>query len=134
MPRKAAAASAGEDDFQAEQSAPRRSTRIASQPRTEEEKPAPRPRAAKKRTADDAKAAGAGEEDGEEKGKAKKVSYRSGLWTHADMTCFLLTDAFRRPKQTLPPRALLRDPPTTLMPLRRRSRPLTLGTLSLILF
>lgn len=71
MPRKpAAAAAAGEEG---EQAAPRRSTRIASQPRTDDVKPAPKPRATKKRTADDANAAGAGDEGSEDKGKAKKV-------------------------------------------------------------
>lgn len=75
MPRKAAAgATTGED---AEQVAPRRSTRIASQPATEEAKPAPKPRATKKRTAE-----GADDEDTEDKGKGKtkKVSYPSPLY------------------------------------------------------
>jgi peroxiredoxin Q/BCP len=69
MPRKATATSADEGGDQA---APRRSTRIKSQPRTEETKPAPKPRATKKRTADDANAT---QETGEEKAKAKKVSF-----------------------------------------------------------
>ncbi|KXN81416.1 hypothetical protein AN958_04736 [Leucoagaricus sp. SymC.cos] len=71
MPRKAAAA--GEDGAQTEQSAPRRSTRIASQPKVEGTKPASKSRVSKKRTADDANTAGASEEGSGEKGKAKKV-------------------------------------------------------------
>lgn len=78
MPRKAAAATTGDDSAFAEQAAPRRSTRIASQPRTEEPKPAPKPRVTKKRTADDANAEGVvgGEGAGEQgNGKAKKACH-----------------------------------------------------------
>jgi peroxiredoxin Q/BCP len=90
MPRKAA--TAGDDSAQAEQ-APRRSTRLASQPKTEEAKPASKPRVAKKRTADDANAAGAVEGGGEQKGKAKKVGFLtpfSDAATQADRTCFFV--------------------------------------------
>ncbi|XP_006456227.1 hypothetical protein AGABI2DRAFT_195437 [Agaricus bisporus var. bisporus H97] len=73
MPRKAAAATTGEEGMDAEQAAPRRSTRIAAQPRTEDDKPAPKPRATKKRTAGDAGASEDGGEGGEDKGKAKKA-------------------------------------------------------------
>jgi peroxiredoxin Q/BCP len=52
--------------------APRRSTRIAAQPRTEEVQPAPK-RATKKRTAEDAAVPETAEEGDEDKGKAKKV-------------------------------------------------------------
>ncbi|KAJ3575401.1 hypothetical protein NP233_g1127 [Leucocoprinus birnbaumii] len=67
MPRKPAASAGGDD------AAPRRSGRIASQPKTEEVKPAPKPRATKKRTVDDANVADAGEGDDAPKGKAKKA-------------------------------------------------------------
>jgi len=71
MPRKAtaAAATAGDDGTFAEQMAPRRSTRIASQPSTGEVVPVAKPRATKKRTAE-----GAGEDtEDKETAKAKKA-------------------------------------------------------------
>jgi len=75
MPRKAAVTSlAGAED-----TAPRRSTRIASQPQTEV-KYTRKSRTTKKRTADDAIEEGAGEEESEVgKGKTKKVGYSSLL-------------------------------------------------------
>ncbi|KAF9449844.1 AhpC-TSA-domain-containing protein [Macrolepiota fuliginosa MF-IS2] len=83
MPRKAAAATAGEESI--EQAAPRRSTRIATQPKAEESKPAPRPRATKKRTVDDADAEGApGEEQEKAKGKAKKAKAENAAEAEAE--------------------------------------------------
>jgi peroxiredoxin Q/BCP len=75
MPRKAAAAATTGDDAMAVD-APRRSTRIAAQPKTEDVKPAPK-RATKKRAADDAAAPETAEEGDEDKGKAKKVRFRN---------------------------------------------------------
>jgi len=64
MPRKAAAGATTAED--AELVAPRRSTRIASQPSAEEAKPAAKPRVTKKRTAE-----GADDGNNEDKGKTK---------------------------------------------------------------
>ena len=132
MPRKAAVTSlAGAED-----TAPRRSTRIASQPQTEV-KSTRKSRTTKKRTADDAIEEGAGEEESEVgKGKTKKVGY-SSLLLNFPFFQWWIDDAcmYIRSKRMIPLRTMPKEMVTMTPPLPSKHLPPSiLGTLCLVLF